>query len=76
MNTALYHLLMELPCLGVHCCDTGSAVAKRLLERLKDRINQRLCMTGRRPQDHTLDNWCKKKKKSPHSVAPLFSAGV
>lgn len=32
---------------------SGSAVAKRLLERLKDRINQRLCMTGRQaPRSH------------------------
>ena len=53
MNTASCHLLMELPCLGVHCCDTGSAVAKRLLERLKERINQRLHMTdSHAPRSH------------------------
>lgn len=35
MNAASCHLLMELPCLRLHCCDTGSVEAKRLLKKIK-----------------------------------------
>lgn len=74
MNAASCHLLMELSCLGVHCCDTGSAVATRLLERLKDRINQRLHDSQPGPQ---ITHWIigvKKNKNPPVSISPLFSA--
>lgn len=56
MNAASCHLLMELPSswssvLWHRLCVT--AVAKRLLDRLKDRINQRLHMTGSQaPRSH------------------------
>ena len=35
MNAASCHLLMELPCLGVQCSDTGSAVAKKITRKIK-----------------------------------------
>lgn len=51
MNAASCHLLMELPCLGVDCCDSSLAVVKRLLQRLKDRIKH-TAQSDRQPGSH------------------------